>query len=306
MTPRRSWLDVWTALRVATVPLPGSAFWSTWSSSWMSARSLGLVASIGWHLVPLLAVYAGCQASRAAALWLCQPQGRTGAIHARARRPRVGGGRSPSHVCRSRARRAEQGLAAGTSRSQPGRRGIAAIVAELIAHSVIATTLSIGALAYLINAYEVDPVVRTPALLLIWTMSGYVVGAVVAIGFRIHLIGAVAGLLHRTGQLRSVTEPEPSPKNGGHAARRPPGPSRPVDGDPRVPDRGERLPGLLEAWIALAGMGFDVPWHYPLVIEGAMKFVSVAFFFVPTQVGRIRGCLRAHIRHARARSRRGA
>ena len=32
-------------------------------------------------------------------------------------------------------------------------------------------------------------------------------------------------------------------------------------------------------------MGLDVPAHYPFVIEGSIKFVSVAFFFVPAQVG---------------------
>ena len=35
---------------------------------------LRLVARTGWHFVALLLIYAGCQAARAAALWLCQPQ----------------------------------------------------------------------------------------------------------------------------------------------------------------------------------------------------------------------------------------
>ena len=42
---------------------------------------------------------------------------------------------------------------------------------------------------------------------------------------------------------------------------------------------------MLETLVALRAMGFVIPLHYPFIIEGGVKFISVAFFFVPTQVG---------------------
>jgi hypothetical protein len=284
MTPRwtRPRLDLWTAIR-GVLFLAGLGFLVYLVIELDVAEILRLVASIGWHLVLLLAIYAGCQASRAAALWLCQPQAE----------------RAPYTdvlAVRVSAEAIRLATFVGPVLAEPskvwllGRRGltttegIAAIVAELITHSLIATTLSIGALAYLISAFEVDAVVRTPARVLIWGMSAYVVGAVVAVAFRIYLIGAVAGLLHRTGQLRSVTDPTEVRRMEdmllGVLRQRP----------ARLLlilafQVAANLCLILEAWVALDAMGFDVPWHYPLVIEGATKFVSVVFFFVPTQVG---------------------
>ena len=278
-------LKVRTAIRVALF-LAGLGFLVYLAIELNVAEILRLVTSIGWYLLPLVAMYAGCQASRAAALWLCQPQAK----------------RAPYRevlAVRVSAEAVRLATFVGPVLAEPskvwllGRRGlttiegIAAIAAELIAHSLIATSLSIGALAYLIRAFEVDALVRTPARVLIWVMSAYVVGAVVAIGFRVHLIGAVAHLLHRIGQLRSVTDP-------GEVRRM----ENMLLGVLRNP---ARLPAILafqvtanvclilEVWIALHAMGLELPWHYPLIVEGATKFVSVVFFFVPTQVGASEG-----------------
>mgnify|MGYP000356718724 CR=1 FL=1 len=89
------------------------------------------------------------------------------------------------------------------------------------------------------------------------------------------LIGAVAGLLHRTGEFRSVTDPSEvrcmEDMLLGVLRERP----------ARLLvilafQVAANLCLILEAWVALDAMGFDVPWHYPLVIEGAIKFVTVS------------------------------
>lgn len=244
---------------------------------------LRLIARTGWNFAVILLIYGGCQVARAAALWLCQPQ-------AEAVRYRdVLGIRMSAEAVRLL-------TFTGPLLAEPskvwlfGRRGlgtkegIAAIIAEIVTHSLIATTLSIAALASLITRFEVSPFVRTTAVTLIWAMSAYIVVAVVAIVFRIYLIGAGVRLLVRLGILRFARD------------RR----------EVRLMEdlillvlreRRARL-GLilafqvaanlflmLEVFVALRAMGVAVPTHYPFLIEGGIKFVSVAFFFIPTQVG---------------------
>ena len=244
---------------------------------------LGLVARTGWGLGLILLVYGGCQATRAGALWLCQP------LADRVPYRQVLGIRVAAEAVRLL-------TFTGPVLAEPskvwllGRRGlqtqagIAAIVAELVAHSLIATTLSIPALTYLVTRFEVSPAVRTAVVVLICVMAAYVVVAVVAIWRRVYLIGAGARLLRRAGLLGFVRDP----------------------GDVRrmedmllgvFHERPARL-GLmlsfqvaanlllvLEILVALQAMGFAAPPHYPLVIEGTLKLVSIVFFFIPAQVG---------------------
>jgi hypothetical protein len=41
----------------------------------------------------------------------------------------------------------------------------------------------------------------------------------------------------------------------------------------------------LEVWIVFRALNFDVAWTVPLLFEGAVKFVDVAFFYVPGHLG---------------------
>ncbi len=244
---------------------------------------LRLIARTGWLFAVLLLIYASCQAARAAALWLCQPQ-----VEMVRYRDVLG--------VRMSAEAVRLVTFTGPFLAEPskvwllGRRGletkegIAAIIAEIVTHSLIATAISITALGYLIATFEVSPFVRTTALTLIWAMGAYFLVAVVAISFRIYLIGAGVSLLVRLGLLRFARDR--------HQVR--------VMEDLLLRVLRERPARLglilscqvaanaflmLEVLVALEAMGVDIPTHYPFLIEGSLKFVSVAFFFIPTQVG---------------------
>ncbi len=273
---------MWTAIRIALL-LVGLGVLILLVGALDVDEIIQLVAGASWSLALILVVYGGSQAARAAALWLCQPQADMLPyrdvlgirVSAEAVRILTFTGpvlAEPSKVWLLR-RRGLDTMA-----------GIVAIVAEIVAHSLIAATLSTAVLAYLIAEFEMSPVVRTTVLAVVWAMGIYVVVGVTAIWLRIYLIGAAAGLFRRLGRLAFATDP----------------------GDVRrmedmllgvFHDRPARL-GLillfqvaatlflvLEIFVALAAMGFDVPAHYPVVIEGGLKFVSVVFFFVPAQVG---------------------
>lgn len=132
--------------------------------------------------------------------------------------------------------------------------------------------------------FDVSPLVRTTVVVLLCAMGVYLVVAVVAIWFRIYLIGAGARLLVRLGLLRFARDED--------AVRRTEDLLLLV-----LRDRPRRLGMIvlfqvatnvflmLEILVALDAMGFAVPAHYPFLIEGGIKFISVAFFFIPTQVG---------------------
>jgi hypothetical protein len=40
-----------------------------------------------------------------------------------------------------------------------------------------------------------------------------------------------------------------------------------------------------EVWVVLAALGLPLAPADPLLVEGGVKFISVAFFFIPSQVG---------------------
>ena len=242
-----------------------------------------LITRTGWNLVLIVLIYGGCQMARAAALWLCQPQ--AGVVRYRD----VLGIRMSAEAVRLLTFTGP--LLAEPSkvwllrrRGLTTKEGIAAIIAEIVAHSLVATILSIAALAYLNGNFEVSPLVTTTVTVLIWAMGAFLVVAVVAIWFRIYVIGAGVSLLVRLGLLgfardrREVKQMEDLILVV-------------------LRERPARLALILscqvaanvflmlEVLVALEAMGFDAPAHYPFLIEGSIKFVSVAFFFVPTQVG---------------------
>lgn len=242
-----------------------------------------LIARTGWNLALILLIYGGCQMSRAAALWLCQPQAEL------VRYRDVLGIRMSAEAVRLL-------TFTGPLLAEPskvwlfGRRGattkegIAATIAEIVAHSLVATAISIVALAYLIDSFEVRPVVRTTVTALIWAMGAYFLVAVVAIWFRIYLIGAGVGLLVRLGLLgfaRDRREVRLMEDMILLVLR-----ERPARlGLVLSCQLAANLFLMLEVLVALEAMGFDAPAHYPFVVEGGIKFVSVAFFFIPAQVG---------------------
>ena len=244
---------------------------------------LRLIARTGWALLLIALAYAGCQASRAAALWQCQPQSR------RAGYLDVLGVRVSAEAVRLL-------TFTGPVFSEPSKvwllrrrglqvtEGVATIVAELLTHSAVATLLSIGAFTFLIVNVELGPATRTALGWLVLALAGYVLLIVLAVSFRVYLIGAAVGWLGRLGV--------PGTQYGREQVREMEDLLLQV-----LRERPAQLAAVvgaqvaanaflvLEIHLALSGMGIDAPTFYAAVIEGSVKLVSVTFFFVPTQVG---------------------
>ena len=244
---------------------------------------VGLIRRTGWHLLLILPIYGGCQLARAAALWLCQPQ--TAMLPYR-----------DVLAIRVSAEAVRLLTFTGPLLSEPskvwlfGRRGlgatagVATVAAELVAHSLVATTLSIAAFLYVVAAFNLAPFVRGTAIVLVSVLIAYVGAATMAIGLRIYLIGGAAGVLRRRGLQRLV------PDAGAVRAMedllllvlR----ERPVRlAGILVCDVAANVFLVLEIFVALTAMAIAAPVHYSIVIEGCVKFVSLVFFVIPTQIG---------------------
>jgi hypothetical protein len=250
-------------------------------------RIVELTASAGWTLVLIAIIYGGCQLTRAAALWLCLPPESAvpyrdvlaARVSAEAVRLLTFTGpllAEPSKVWLL----GRRGLAA--------KSGVAAIAAEILAHSVMAAAISIAAFAYLLAEFPLSPAVRGGAIVLLSGAAIYVAVAVTAIWRRVYLIGAGAGFVWRMGllrfvrDLRDVREMEDLLLAVFHDR----------------PARLVRMGGfhlmanlclMLEILVALDAMGFTATMLHAVTIEGALKFVSIVFFFIPTQVGASEG-----------------
>jgi hypothetical protein len=46
---------------------------------------------------------------------------------------------------------------------------------------------------------------------------------------------------------------------------------------------------ILEIWIVVTALGFRLSWRDPLIVEGGVKFISIAFSFIPGQFGASEG-----------------
>src|SRR5713101_7902757 len=46
---------------------------------------------------------------------------------------------------------------------------------------------------------------------------------------------------------------------------------------------------ILEVWLVIAALGFSRSWSNPLIVEGGVKFIGIAFAFIPGQFGASEG-----------------
>jgi hypothetical protein len=46
---------------------------------------------------------------------------------------------------------------------------------------------------------------------------------------------------------------------------------------------------VVEVWVLMAALGFWLSWSTPLIVEGGVKFIAIAFAFIPGQFGASEG-----------------
>jgi hypothetical protein len=241
--------------------------------------------SVGWYIVPVMAMYILNQATRALALRLC------------VLRPRL------LHYGQALAIRlsgeAMQSLTfTGPFLAEPTRawlltrhgltlqEGFAATLTEFLISLCAGAVVSIAALAYLIRYFQPTGGVRTAAVTIIVGAAVFLIASAVAVQRRFYLIGTIIGTLSGIGILRGRLRPDIAWIN------------RMEDLLLAVfRDRPRRFAVLValemvgeaalvaELFFLLRALDLPGRWLSAFVIEGASKIIALIFPFIPLQVG---------------------
>jgi hypothetical protein len=254
-----------------------------------AAKIFSLLLGVGWYFVVIAAIYGGHQLVRAIAYWKCVTANEP-ASYWDILRIRLSGEAiqfltftgpflaEPSKVWLLKRR----GLST--------RHAIAATVSEYLIYTFISAAFGIAGLAYLLINFELSRPALVAAKIVLYAMSTFLFAAICAIVFRIYLIGAI---IRGAGKL---------PLIGKHVR---------LNGtDVRATedllfvvlrDRPRRLLFILaievaaqallvlELFVLLRTTGKPFSLLQPLLIEAATKFVGLAFFFIPAQMGAAEG-----------------
>jgi hypothetical protein len=249
-----------------------------------------LLRRVGWGFAAVSALYAAHLAVRAAALWRCLPPSGF----------RDDPSPVPSYAEVLRVRLAGEAVEmltfSGPFLAEPAkgwlltRHGLAgahafgAVAIEYLLYTVTSAWIATAALSMLVERGGLQPPLRGPVIgiivaMIIFTL-GFVVAAVTGVGLIVPTVRSARAIVGR----RAVAA----------AAR--------IDPVERVligliHERPARLGEILaieavgqallvsEIWIVVHTLGFPFTVTDSFVVEGAVKFVSIAFFFVPGQLG---------------------
>lgn len=253
-----------------------------------AAEILESLVGIGWGYLPLLALFAAYQLTRAAAL---------------AQSVLVSGIPFRSLVWAQLSGQAVQTLTfTGPFLAEPTRawllrtRGVATgdafagVIAEYLVNTFLSAALSIAGLVWIRGHFALPAPVDTAARIIIIVMAAFLTASTVAIVFRIYLLGAIvaaAGRLPLVGRRLYID----------------PGDMRRMEDRLLLvlrdrPTQFLRTAGvdalahallIAEAWWILRALKVDAGLLTAALLEAATKFTSLAFFFIPGQVGAAEG-----------------
>jgi hypothetical protein len=167
---------------------------------------------------------------------------------------------------------------------------VAATVSEYLIYMSTSAAFGIAGLAYLVGNFELSSSASVAAKVIAYAMGVFLLAAIGAIVFRVYLIGAIiksAGRLPLIGKYVRLDEND----------------VRETEDLLFVVLRDRPLRFLsilavefaaqallvLELFVLLRTTGRPFSVLRPLLIEGATKFVGLAFFFIPGQVGAAEG-----------------
>jgi len=252
--------------------------------AWVGIGSVAaLLRRVGWAFVAVSVLYAAHLSVRAAALWRSLPVPSLGYLQVL--RIRFAGA-AVEMLTFTGPFLAEptKGLLLARS-GTAGADAFGAVAIEYLLYTLVSSWLAAGALTLLLARGLLTPALHGPIAILIGGVAAFTVGFFVA---AITGVGLIVPALRGAGRLVA-----------GDRARRVAARVEPVERVMvefihRRPARLFELllieaagHGLLALEIAVVMGALALPfvWRDPFTVEGGIKFVSVAFFFVPGQVG---------------------
>lgn len=166
----------------------------------------------------------------------------------------------------------------------------AATITEYLSYTFTSAALSCLALGYLSANFALAGAAAALSRILFLLMFAFLVLAAAAIARRTYLIGAVLKGLSRLPWLRSVMRLDHERVRRMEDILLTVFRERPrLFSGILALEALAQLLLILEMFWLLRAMGLDFPALYAVWIEGAGKFIGLAFFFVPTQIGAAEG-----------------
>lgn len=244
-----------------------------------------MVARMGWSLMAVAAIYLAYQVTRAIALRLClvadEPLGLRQALWIRL------SGEAVQFLTFTGPFLAEPTKAWLLRRQGlTTRQAAAGVIAEYLLYTFLSAALSIVALVVLTARFEVPGAVARTAQALIWAMSLFLGVSVVAIVGRIYLIGAIIAGVARLPGLKRRVQPDMDAVHHIEDSLllvlrdRPLLLSRVL-----LAETAAQALLVAELVVLLKALHPEAPALFAFLVEAGSKFASLAFFFIPTQVG---------------------
>jgi hypothetical protein len=253
------------------------------------AAVLEMLGRIGWGALPIAAAYAVYQCFRAAALSASVPAGR--ALTFRDTLWIRLSGEAVQFLTFTGPFLAEPAKAMLLKgRGLSAVEGFAATITEYLAYTITAAVLSVGALSWLLVHGVMAGGVRAAAIVILAVMAAFLASAAVATVRRMHLLGAILERVAALPLVRRRLRPDMAAVHRVEDLL--------LDVMHDRPARFARILALesishalhiLELFLILQALSLGAGWGTAVLIEGAAKFIGLAFFFIPGQVGASEG-----------------
>lgn len=250
---------------------------------------LAMLTRIGWSAVPIAGAYALFQSLRAAALSASVSPTRTlrfrDALWIRL------SGEAVQFLTFTGPFLAEPAKALLLKRrGLTAVEGFAATLTEYLSYTFTAAVLSIGALWWLLVHDMVDGGVRVAAIAILSAMVLFLITSAVAIALRVHLLGAILARIARLPGIRRRLKPNMQDVHRVEDLLLDVMHDRPWRfARVLLLESGSHALHIVELFLIVSALGLGAGIGTAALIEGAAKFIGLAFFFIPGQVGASEG-----------------
>jgi hypothetical protein len=248
-----------------------------------------MLGRVGWSAIPIAAAYAVFQCLRALALRASVPAARPlrfrDALWTRL------SGEAVQFLTLTGPFLAEPAKALLLKRrGLTAVEGFAATLTEYLCYTFTGAVLSIAALAWLLRHGMLQGGVRVAAIAILCGMAAFLATAAFAISWRVHLLGAVLERVSSLPGIRRRLKPNMADVHRVEDLL--------LDVMHDRPSRFVRilllesashLLHVVELFLILGALALGSGIGTAALIEGAAKFIGIAFFFIPGQVGASEG-----------------
>ena len=248
-----------------------------------------MLGRIGWGAVPIAIAYAAYQSLRAVALTASAPE--TTALRFRDAMWIRLSGEAIQFLTFTGPFLAEPAKALLLKgRGLSAVQGFATTIIEYLSYTITAAILSAATLWWVLANIALDGGVRVTVLVILGVMVGFLVSAAGAIALRVHLLGAILERFSQLPLVRRRLRPDMKAVHHVEDLLLEVMHDRPGRfGRILLIESASHMVHILELYLILRALELGAGVGTAVLVEGAAKFVGLAFFFIPGQVGASEG-----------------